>query len=203
MDAGLPGGHPAPEPRQSGSLPPYRVLRSKRRTLAIEVKPGTEVLVRAPLRLPRAEIDSFVRSKRDWILKHWNKPRQARPEFGPREEALLRARARAILPGLIARYGELLDVKPSRLTITGARTRFGSCSAKGGVSFSFRLMAYPLPAVEYVVLHELAHLKHLNHSPAFYRLVSQQMPDYKQRAALLKQPPNFDFPPGGQTCTES
>ena len=63
---------------------------------------------------------------------------------------------------------------------------FGSCSSKRRISFSFRLMQYPAEAIDYVVVHELAHLRHMNHSPQFYALIEQYMPDYKSRRALLK-----------------
>lgn len=168
---------------------PARLVRSARRSLAIEVRPGQEVIVRAPQWMPQAQIDDFLNSRLDWINRHWHKPRQAAPEYSQEEEQALRQRARERLPELVARYGGLLGLSPSRITITGARTRFGSCSAKGALCFSFRLMAYPQAAIEYVVLHETAHLKHLNHSPAFYALIARHMPDYKERALLLKQPP--------------
>ena len=169
---------------------PIRLVRSRRKTLAIEVYPGREVVVRAPARLPLRDIREFVIRREAWIRKHWDKPRADKPvEYTEQQEMALRAAARDMLPGLVARYAGLLGVSPARLNITGARTRFGSCSSKGGIAFSFRLMAYPVAAIEYVVLHELALLKQLNHSSAFYSILQQHMPDYRQRAALLKQRP--------------
>ena len=78
-----------------------------------------------------------------------------------------------------------MGLRPAGITITGARTRFGSCSSKRRISFSFRLMQYPPEAIDYVVVHELAHLRHMNHSAQFYALI-EYMPDYKARRALLK-----------------
>ena len=80
----------------------------------------------------------------------------------------------------------LMGLRPAGITITGARTRFGSCSSKRRISFSFRLMQYPPEAIDYVVVHELAHLRHMNHSAQFYALIEQYMPDYKVRRAMLK-----------------
>ena len=68
-----------------------------------------------------------------------------------------------------------------------ARRRFGSCSAEGHICFSWRLMQYPPEAIDYVVVHELAHLKHMDHSDAFYALVAQYLPDHKARRALLRK----------------
>lgn len=166
-----------------------QVIRSKRKTLSLEVTAEGVVIVRAPLRLPDSTIERFIASRRDWIEKHLSRPRPGMVSFSADEEAGLRKEAQRQLPELIIRYGQLLGVSPASVRVTRARKRFGSCSARGGVCFSFRLFAYPREAVEYVVAHELAHLKQLNHSPAFHRLLGEIMPDYKQRARLLKQPP--------------
>ena len=174
---------------------PLRLIRSPRRTLAIEVRPGNEVLLRSPMRLGQETALAFARSREEWIKKHFHKPR-ALPEreYTEEEEAQLRKKARDILPPLVARYAALLGVTPGRITITGARTRFGSCSRKGSLSFSYRLMAYPEAAIAYVALHEAAHLRQLNHSPAFYALMDKWMPDHRERAELLKRPPETNKP---------
>ena len=92
-----------------------------------------------------------------------------------------------MLPGKVAAYARRMGVAPASVRITSARTRFGSCSAKNGLCFSWRLMQYPEAAVDYVVVHELAHIRHHDHSPAFYAFVAQFLPDYRQRAALLRR----------------
>ena len=86
----------------------------------------------------------------------------------------------------MAHYAEWMGVTPTGVKITGAKTRFGSCSAKNSLCFSLYLMAYPDAAVDYVVVHELAHIRHKNHSPAFYAEVARVMPDYRERRKLLK-----------------
>ena len=83
----------------------------------------------------------------------------------------------------------LMKVVPTKITVTGARTRFGSCSGKNSICFSYHLMRYPDKAIDYVVVHELAHIKHKNHSKDFYSFVARFMPDYKEREKLLKAPP--------------
>ena len=93
----------------------------------------------------------------------------------------------AILPLVAVMVLKILTAPPSEgITITGARKRFGSCSGKNRLSFSWRLMDYPPAAIDYVVVHELAHIRHHNHSPAFYELVASVLPDYKKRQALLR-----------------
>ena len=86
----------------------------------------------------------------------------------------------------MARYAAIMGVTPTGITVTGAKTRFGSCSYQNRLCFSWRLMAYPDEAIDYVVVHELAHIRHKNHSPAFYSFIEQVLPDYKSRIKMLK-----------------
>ena len=168
----------------------YQLIRSKRKTLAIEITRDARLVVRAPLRCSQARIEQFLTEKQTWITLHLQKMQQRRenhPEPTPEEEALLRKKARNLLPGLVNRYAVQMDVQPAGITITGARTRFGSCSPKNRLSFSFRLMDYPMEAIEYVVVHELAHILHKNHSAAFYAEIEKILPDWKTRNQLLKQ----------------
>lgn len=168
----------------------YRLIRSRRRTVALEITREGEVLVRAPMRMPRAMIDAFVAARKDWIAAHLAKVRtwrEAHPPLTDDQVEALRRRAREVLPGKVAHYAALMGVQPTAVRITSARTRFGSCSAKNSISFSLYLMQYPDEAVDYVVVHELAHIRHHDHSPAFYDEVARYLPDYKARMALLKR----------------
>ena len=83
-------------------------------------------------------------------------------------------------------YSKLMGLKYGRITITSAQKRFGSCSSEGNICFSYRLMLYPEEAREYVIVHELAHLKEMNHSARFYKIVESVLPDYKLRRKMLK-----------------
>lgn len=172
-----------------GGMPDYELIRSNRRTLALEVRDGT-VRVRAPQRLPRAQIDAFVQGHAAWIEKSLARQR-ARRDAHPEPDETQRSehirRAKEILPERVAYYANAMGLHPAGVTITGARTRFGSCSAKGRLCFSWRLMQYPPEAVDYVVVHELAHLVHRNHGPEFYALIERYLPDYKARRKLLRE----------------
>ncbi|MGI6687855.1 MAG: M48 family metallopeptidase [Christensenellales bacterium] len=167
----------------------YRLVRSDRRTLALEVTAEGEVIVRAPRRLSVTDIERFVAAREAWIKKHLASPRPGLPEPSAQEEAALKARARQLMPRLVNEYAARLGLSPRYVKITSARKRLGSCNAKGGLCFSWRLMRYPLPVIQYVAAHEVAHLKELNHSAAFYQVLDTLMPDHRQRACLLKQPP--------------
>ena len=167
-----------------------RVIRSARRTAAIEISPAGEVIVRAGLRVSDRFIRGFVAAHEDWIAQHRARVlarAEKHPEPTAAEEAALRAKAKAILPARVSHYAALMGVRPTGITVTGARTRFGSCSGKDRLSFSFRLMRYSDRAIDYVVVHELAHIRHHDHSPAFYAFVASVLPDWRDRARELKE----------------
>ena len=167
----------------------YTLIRSKRKTLAIEITREARLVVRAPLRCPQRDIDRFLQQKAQWIAVHTAKMQarlESHPEPTAQQEAALRQKAREILPPLVAQYAAVMGVEPAGITVTGARTRFGSCSPKNRLSFSFRLMDYPMAAIEYVVVHELAHIRHKNHGAGFYREIQQVLPDWQERNRLLK-----------------
>ena len=168
----------------------YQVVRSRRRTVALQVDQTGSVVVRAPMTLPAEEIRTFVEKHETWI--HRQQQRQARyraehPEPTPQEQEALRRQAKAHLPQRVAYWAGVMGVRPTGIRITSARTRFGSCSGKNSLCFSLYLMAYPPEAIEYVVVHELAHIRHKNHSPAFYAEVERCLPDWRQRQTLLKR----------------
>ena len=170
-------------------MQPYELIRSGRRTLALEVR-GGRVIVRAPYRTSQATIDRFVAAHADWIAHALAKQETraaAHPEPTDAEREAYIRQAKAYLPQRVAYYSERMGLCPTQVRITGARTRFGSCSSQGHICFSWRLMQYPEEAIDYVVVHELAHIRHHDHSAAFYRFIASVMPNHEARRALLRQ----------------
>lgn len=168
----------------------YEIRRSARRTMALELTREGKLLVRAPKFVSAAAIRRFVSGHESWIAAAEQRlaARQAaHPEPTEEQRAAMIRRAKEILPPRVAHYAALLGVQPTGITITSARTRFGSCSAKNSLSFSWRLMDYPEEAIDYVVVHELAHIRHHDHSKAFYDLIAAVMPDHMARRALLRK----------------
>lgn len=169
----------------------YTLIRSSRRTLALEITRDLQVVVRAPKRCGLRQIEDFVSRHEDWIREHTavqarrNEAAAARA-VTPAQEAELRRRAAEYIPERVALYAPLVGVRPTGIKITSAQRRFGSCSGKNSLCFAWRLMQYPPAAIDYVVVHELCHIRHHDHSPAFWAAVAQVMPDYKQRQALLR-----------------
>ena len=168
----------------------YELIRSRRRTLALEITRDCRVLVRAPLRTSQARIDAFVSAHQDWIARHLEDQRRrsaaAPPTPTPAEIEALKARARAVLPPKIAFWSQRMGVTPTGLKITTARKRWGSCSGKNSLCFSCFLMDRPEAAIDLVVVHELCHIRVKNHGPAFYTLLERYLPDWRERKQLLR-----------------
>lgn len=170
-------------------MEPYELIRSRRKTLALEVTRDGRLLVRAPLRCSQARIDAFVGAHAAWIETHVTLQRERAARRPPAPTAAeieaLKARARAELPEKIARWSKIMGVTPTGFKVTAARKRYGSCSAKNSLCFSCFLMDCPEPAVELVVVHELCHIREKNHGPRFYALLAQYLPDWRERKRLL------------------
>ena len=167
----------------------YEILRSARRTISLEVRPDGGVLIRAPRAMPKKEIDAFAAKHADWLegAKKRVEERSALNDMTDRRRAELTAAARDYLPKRTAHWAEIMGVSPAGVRITDAKTRFGSCSPKNRICYSFRLMAYPPEAVDYVIVHELAHILQKNHSPRFYAEVQKILPDWRERKKLLER----------------
>ena len=98
----------------------------------------------------------------------------------------MQAQARALFEARIALHAPAMGVQVSRLRLSSARTRWGSASVDGSVRLNWRLAHFPLETLDYVVVHELAHLREMNHGPAFWAIVRAAMPDYEQRRRRLR-----------------
>ena len=166
----------------------YRVIYSDRRTVGISIKDG-EVIVRAPRTVSSSFIKKIVSKHSLWIKKSLEKQeirRQNHPEPKIEDEAELRADAKLYFTAKTEEYSKIMGLKYGRISITGAKKRFGSCNSHGNICYSFRAMTYPEKFREYLVVHELCHLVYMNHSKDFYALVAKYMPDYKERKRLAK-----------------
>ena len=168
------------------------IVRSDRTTVAIEITKELTVRIRAPKHAADDELYAMLEKHKNWIEKHMEIQKRrvtARTTYDLTEEdsEALKALARQVIPPKVERYASLMGVKPKSVKITSAHTRFGSCSSQNALCFSYILMRYPEEAIDYVVVHELAHIKHHNHSRSFYALVGKYMPDYKRREKMLRE----------------
>ena len=208
-----------------------QLIRSKRRTLSLQVTADASLIVRAPEKLSEKIIRRFIEEKLPWITQ---KQRQAREVYRPpkkfedgeeflylgrpcklrvadleKEPVLLkdgaiflskdyqphatqflekwyRRQALEIISARAAQYSKFTGLKFSKIKITAAKTRWGSCSPSGTLSFSWRLIMAPLEVVDYVVVHEIVHLEEKNHGRNFWKKVGNILPDYKQQLRWLR-----------------
>ncbi|MCI6794761.1 MAG: M48 family metallopeptidase [Lachnospiraceae bacterium] len=171
------------------------VIKSSRRTMSMEVRPDGSILVRAPFRASAEEIGNFVCSHKSWVEKQRIRIRKRAAEIrladqnplSPEDIRLLADQALRELPPRIAAYAGQMGVTYGRVTIRNQKTRWGSCSSKGNLNFNCLLMLTPREVQDYVIVHELSHRKEMNHSPKFWAVVEEVLPDYKKRRKWLRE----------------
>lgn len=166
----------------------YRLLRSRRKTIAIEISPAGQITVRCPLRMSRQDIRRFVESKHQWIQAHLQKIQLSPPlpVLSDAELDDMKAWAKQILPERVSFWAARAGVTYGRITIRCQHTRWGSCSSRGNLSFNCLLALVPEAVLDYVIVHELCHRKYMNHSPAFWAEVACLLPEYAVSRAWLK-----------------
>lgn len=175
----------------------YVVIRSRRKTLAMQVKGDGRVEIRAPLRTSDAEIRRFLEEHRRWLETHLQKAQalqQAKSgvrKLTKAEIADLKKKAKQYLPERAAYWAPLIGVRPGRIAVRCQKTRWGSCSTKGNLNFNCLLMLTPPDVIDSIVVHELCHLKHMNHSKRFYAEIEKVLPDYRQHQKWLKENGEF------------
>ncbi len=212
------------------------IRRSRRKTMALHVSPDESVELRVPMKCPWVEVNAFLESKLNWVVKVRDElakmPRREKPQYTegsfhpylgtdyslrlirgrpnlvvqdqgaiilrcskPGREPLVeqhlnqwyRSQANSIFPlrieACLARFNESMPYK--KMTTRRMKARWGSCSHNGEVCLNSMLVQMPVAAIDFVITHELCHLRHFSHSKSFYRLLSSVMPDWKEREKLL------------------
>ena len=169
------------------------VIRSARKTVALQIKADGSVIIRAPRKMRRADIEDFLDSRKGWIEKHRKQilaQRQATesvPKLSEEELHALADEAGRVIPERVRHYAPLVGVNYGRITIRNQRSRWGSCSSKGNLNFNCLLMLAPPEVLDSVVVHELCHRREMNHSERFYAEVVRVFPEYWQWNKWLKE----------------
>lgn len=170
------------------------LVRSSRKTLAVQIRADGTVIARAPLRMPKDRILYFLSEKASWIRMQQGRMQeredmrqQARIHLDAAQEKELRERAKSVLAQRTAYFARQVGVTYGRITVRDQKTRWGSCSQTGNLNFNFRLILAPLEVLDYVVVHELCHRRQMNHSAQFWQEVAQVLPDYRKRKAWLTE----------------
>ena len=168
---------------------PVIIKRSKRKTISLSVTPQLEVLVRAPFGVSDQMVHDVVGKHSRWLEKQMEKVKEQQTRqrhFTPEEVKELKAKAAQLVAPRVAHFSELMQLTPTGVKITSAAARWGSCSGCNSLCFSYRIALLPPELMDYIVVHEIAHIKVKNHSPRFYALVERYMPDYQERVARLR-----------------
>ncbi|MEK6681774.1 MAG: SprT family zinc-dependent metalloprotease [Nitrospirota bacterium] len=214
-----------------------KIIRSYRRTLGLEIRSDTTLVVRAPMNASMHLIEKVVHKKSAWIKRKQVEIKKRLEAIAPRgyvngegflylgnthrlyivdhsDEPLTfngdfylsgkymeharnifidwyRKQAHQKISERVSWYSSLAGLKYNKINITSAQKRWGSCSYKGNLSFSWRLIMAPLRVIDYVVVHELAHLEEKNHSKQFWKKVKTIFPDYIKCKAWLKENHHF------------
>ncbi len=224
-------------------MPPvHKIIRSKRKTIALVVQPDGKLIIRAPKRATKRQINALIKKYADWIEKKQAQFLVEAESFSPRKflegeeffflgksyflqitgakkttlrlwgehfqlaesaqadaewhfEKWYKKEARRIFSERVEFYAKKYDFEYAKIKLSSARTRWGSCSAKGNINLTWRLVMAPLEIIDYVTVHELSHLREHNHSKAFWVQVEAILPDYKERRKWLKENGRrFHFP---------
>lgn len=165
-------------------------LRASRLTRSLRLEIGRSGLVAVkPWRASDKTMEDFIIKKASWILRSLAKINKAEqiPEIIPDDLKILKRRAAKILIARLEFFNTHYNYKYTSLSVRSQKTRWGSCSHNGTLSFNCRLALLPEKLLDYVAVHELCHLKEMNHSVRFWRLVAETMPDHKERRHELKK----------------
>ena len=171
------------------------VIRSNRKTVAIQVNSDLSVTVRAPRSASEKDIEEILKKKEAWISKHIEKIKKTKERLEAestekltREKVIaLAEEALKVIPERVDYFAKVIGVTYGKITIRNQKTRWGSCSSKGNLNFNCLLMLAPSEVLDYVVVHELCHRKQMNHSKAFWLEVEKVLPNYKEVRKWLKE----------------
>ena len=166
----------------------YKIIRSKRKTVALSVDKSGQVIVRAGYRVKEDFIENFVYKNLAWIEKQqkdiFNKKRIVIEE---KDIPIMKKQAAAEMKRITEKYSQIMGLEPADIKITSAKTRWGSCSGRNSICYSYRVMVLDEKCREYIAVHELAHIKEKNHSANFYKIIEKYMPQYREIQKQIKE----------------
>ncbi|MCR5719146.1 MAG: M48 family metallopeptidase, partial [Lachnospiraceae bacterium] len=170
----------------------YTFVRSKRKTIGITVKADQTVILKAPLRCSQKRAEEFLLKNLDWIEKtrlrlKSKQPPNTQPFFTPEELKQYKIKARKEIIPMVDFFADRMGVDYNRIAIRAQKSRWGSCSSGSNLNFNCLLVLLPHNVQRYVVIHELCHLRHMNHSTAFWNEVAVYCPTYKEDRKQLKK----------------
>ena len=173
------------EIKYNGEKIPYTIKKFKIKNLYIHIKEG-QVIVKAPVRLQEKYIQEFINKKTKWIYENVKRYEQ-KPKVEEKLDIKDVERLKEIIQKSIQKYSKTLEVIPNKIRIKNIKYAWGSCSSKKNITINVKLAKKDEKVIQYVALHEMCHLKEMNHSTNFWELVEKNMPDYKIYKNKLKE----------------
>jgi len=175
-------------------IKPEKIIFSKRKTLSLSITKEAKFIVRAPFRLHEERIIEFIKLKEKWIVSKLYevneklKTKTAAPEINLTKKEILelKIQARNTILQSLQKYSSIMGLPFRNFRLSGAKSRWGSCSSRNTISINWRLGMAPSEVLDYVIIHELAHVAEKNHSPKFWAWVAKFDPDFKLRKKWLK-----------------
>ena len=171
----------------------YQVIRSARKTMTLEVRRDGNVIVRAPLRTGLPRIKRFVNQKQEWVLgclertKEYREQKPLSADLSESKRNIYIRKAKETITKRVSYFARLMGVSYRNITIREQKTRWGSCSSEKNLNFNWKLILLAPELLDYVVVHELAHRREMNHSKNFWKIVEAELPDYRERRRRLKE----------------
>lgn len=169
-----------------------KLIRSGRKSISVEITRDCEVIVRAPYLMPKRDIDRFLADRTEWISKHLSEMRDRMeknsnaPAFSEEELSAMKKSMQSKARARVGYFSRLMGLEYGKITVRPMVSRWGSCTSKKNLCFNTLLDLVPEYILDYVVVHELCHTVEMNHSRAFWGLVSRQIPDYAERRKWLR-----------------
>lgn len=171
----------------------YTLIKSKRKTVSIRIRDNGQVEVRAPKYMSKRAIEELIVQKWEWIeaaqkeaLNRADKLSKIE-KLNEKEVEVIRKKARQIIVPLVEYYADQMGVSYERIAIRTQKSRWGSCSGRKNLNFNALLIMTPEDVVHYVVVHELCHLKEMNHSERFWNEVERVHPSYREDRKWLQE----------------
>ena len=168
----------------------YEWIRSARRSIVIQIKEDGTIIVRSPYSMSKKQVERFLTEKKDWILNHLKKAEETKNDHIITTDEMRRKGrllAKKKISEKVEYYANFMGVTYNRISIREQKTRWGSCSSQGNLNFNWKLILLPDEIIDYVVVHELAHRKEMNHSKNFWNIVERIIPDYKECRKYLNR----------------
>lgn len=170
----------------------FTLKRSKRaRRMRLAVYCDGAITITAPIGIQQSIIERFIKEKSEWLFSKIEFFCQFKGEKitsnSPEDYIELKSDALSLATQKVEYYNKVYKFKYNAIHIKNQKTRWGSCSKKGNLNFNYKIILLPESVADYIIVHELCHLKEFNHSQKYWKLVSKAIPDYRKIREDLKR----------------